>query len=902
MSILSCCGFRRRGRQPASDADLADSPEEHHLRRGLPDIQHCFDQSRESLEMPIRSRDVSMLPTELPSEDPTELGQLVVDDSDGDGEEDNPLTKTSSALNVVRTKLIRRISHENEPNRRSRASAGHSQEEVARRAELRRFRHQRIQEELKNEESNAEVGPRDAIEFTVEDAHLNTAQPHPTQESQRTEAQHVEACTSSQEQGAVLKPAITSAVSGAESWDQVHPLRPPSTHSSTSQKLAGCSYKVPRLDRVLGADSEFDIRHGAHAWEEQSALGIWLAAQGLQSRSSSIRPGGSETNDKNLGNQVSSPQEDFGGIDSTADVLLPTRCQGSITEELHDRNNSFESASFVSSLPNDRMQIDADATLLGRNLLLESDTLDIATTRPVDPSSSDYPSVLPSFQPSPDRSQSNFHHLSAEDLESLELSPFSWRGNFSVIRSIQASEGMSSYATAEENIFYSDNNASSARINCPTAKASADATSLACSGAAGFHPREAKMQTIGTRLGDALSRKKPSLNFGSRFKEDFHITSAGSGRRSFMAKMNLSVPRRSKYSSNSFGTAQSRHYVIERSSLALRHEDSDGRRLETPTGGSSPFKTQVGSFSPADIDPHSELLLDEVQSPSRRILQQWSTNLQGTFSPNSIPKPGQPSKPAKRLTKIPSLQPQIIQSCEEKIASIDLHQSQMYEDRRLVVDALPSESISRFRPGRLGRAVRSGLKKLMPSHDNERQTEFFQIPENRPGHDENEKCLGSKIVRTDTLTIASEHRSLAQREAVEYGITSSNQHLSAELASRHQQSASKLGNTIDLGCSKKNTRISMGSEMQKLVDGPNQSHPAEDDLMSDISIQPWRRLTFEDEKDRNSQDTGLTSATGEIQALRRWKSALDVPASRKLSLTWTGRSMAQSLSLGNLRD
>ncbi|KAL7911100.1 hypothetical protein GGI35DRAFT_492527 [Trichoderma velutinum] len=935
MSILFCCGFRRRGRQPAGDADLAESPEEHRVPWGLPDIQQCFDQSRESVEMPIRSRDASMLPAELPSEDPTELGQLVVDDSDGEGEEENPLTKTSSALNVVRTKLIRHMSHEKEPNRRSRASAGHSQEEVARRAELRRFRHQRIQEELKNEESNAEssstshrstrylsplidagqpkIGPRDAIEFTVADAHLNTMQPPPTQDAQSTETQHKEACDSSQGQGEMLKPPVTLAVSGVESWDLAHPLRPPSTHSSTSQKLTGCSYNVPRLGRFLGTDNEFDIRHGAHAWEEQSALAIWLAAQGLQSRSSSIRPGGSETNDRNLGNLVSSPREDFGGIDSTVEVLLSTRCRDNNVEELHDRKNSFESVSFESSLSNNRMKRDANATLLGRSLLLECDTLDIATSRPVDPSSSDYPSVLPSFQPSPDRSQSNFHHLSAEDLESLELSPFSWRGNFSVIRSIHASEGMSSYATAEENMLCSDNDASTAQINCPTAEASIDATSLVYSGTAGFRQREAKMQTIGTRLGGALSRKKSSLNFGGRFKEEFHTNSIGSGRRSFMAKMSLSVPRRSKYSSNSFGTAQSRHYSIERSSLALGREESNDMRLERPTGGSSPFSKQDGCFSPVDLSPaalarlhdcqssltsrqsggfdisrltpHSELLLDETQSPSRRILQQWTTNLQGTFSPNSIPKTGQPSKTAKRLTKISPLQSQILQPCEEGSRNANLHQQQIDRDRSLTLNDSHFESTSRFRPGKIGKAVKSGLKKLLPSHNNESQSQFIQIQENHQRHDENQ----------------NEYQNFASKEAAEYGATCSKQYLPAESASCHQPPALKIGNVIDLQCSEKAARVVTELEAQKPVDESENCRPVGDESMSDIPTQSWRRLTCEEEKDSSPEGTDSTSATSEIRALRRWKSALDVPASRKLALACTGHSMAQSLSLGNLR-
>ncbi|KAL7959793.1 hypothetical protein V8C34DRAFT_322635 [Trichoderma compactum] len=951
MSILFCCGFRRRGRQPAEDADLVESPEEHGMRWGLPDIQHCLDQSRLPVEMQIRSRDASMLPAELPSEDPTELGQLVVDDSDGDGEEENPLTKTSSALNVVRTRLIRHISHENEPNRRSRASAGHSQEEVARRAELRRFRHQRIQEELKNEESNAEssstshrstrylsplidagqprTGPRDALEFTVEDAHLNPTQLPPTQDAQSAGTHHKEACDSSQDQGGESNPSVTLALSGVESWGQGHPLRPPSTHSSTSQKLTGCSVNVPRLGRFLGTDNEFDIRHGAHAWEEQSSLGIWLAAQGLQSRSSSIRPGSSETHDGNPGIQVSSPRQDFGGIDSTVEAPLPTRCRENAMEEPHDRKNSFESVSFESSLSNNRVQSEANATLLGQNPLVESDTLDIATSRPVDPSSSDYPSVLPSFQPSPNRSQSNLHHLSAEDLESLELSPFSWRGNFSVIRSNHASEGMSSYATAEENLLFSDNDASTTQINCPVVDASVDAPSLTYPSAARFRQREVKMQTIGTRLGDALSRKKPSLNFGSRFKEEFHTSSTGSGRRSFMAKMNISVPRRSKYSSNSFGTAQSRHYSTERSSLALGREESNTVRLETPTGGSSPFNKHEACFSPIDLSPtalacaqdyqtslisrqsggfdisrltpHSELLLDEAQSPSSRILQHWTTNLQGTFSPNSIPKPGQPSKTVERLTKIAPSQPHSLQLCEERTRNANLHQQQIDGDKNMAVNGSLSESTSRFRAGKLGKAVKSGLKKLLPSHDNENQAQFFQIPENQRRHDENEKCSGHKTVRTDKPTVASEHQNFASKRAAEYGAAYSTQYLSAELASCHQPPVAKLGNAIDLEYLKEADGVATEPEAQKPVDKSSQSHHGRDELMGDVPIQPWRRPSFEEEKDSNPEGTDSTSASSEMRALRRWKSALDAPTNRKPSFACTGQSMAQSLSLGNLR-
>lgn len=454
MSIFPCCGSRRRRRQPAGDVDLAEAPEEHCTRLDCTNIQHCFSQSRESIEMPLRLRNVAVPPPEPPSENPTELeiDQLVVDDSDGDGGGNNTLTKTSStnsALNVVRTKLARHMSNEIETHRRSRASVGHSQEEVARRAELRRFRHQRIQEELKNEDNRAEssntshrstsylsplidagqprVGPRDTIEFTVADGPHPSATPTlPTQENiALIDIPKKEVGRTTQEEGGEIKYPSILAVLTAGDRDGAPPLRPPSTHSNRSQKIAGCSYNSPRLDRVLGTDNEFDIRHGAHAWEEQSTLSIWLAAQGIRSRSSSTRATDNESNDKSAKDQTCSHHQSFGAIDSAADAPLPIHCQGSNAMRPQDRGDSYESASFASNKSNNRT-IGGTATILPENGPLPgSNVLDTASAKLVDNSSSNYPSVLPSFQPSPNRSQPNFHHLSAQDLESLELSPFS---------------------------------------------------------------------------------------------------------------------------------------------------------------------------------------------------------------------------------------------------------------------------------------------------------------------------------------------------------------------------------------------------------------------------------------------------------------------------------------------
>ncbi|KAL6864117.1 hypothetical protein J3F83DRAFT_766682 [Trichoderma novae-zelandiae] len=886
MSIFFCCGSRRRGRQSAGDVDLADTPEEHRTRRGV-----AVHQPRHSIEMPIRSRDTSLMPAELPLEDPTELGQLVVDDSDGEGEEANPLTKTSSALNVVRTRLIRHISHENEANRRSRASAGHSQEEVARRAELRRFRHQRIQEELKNEESKAEssntshrstrylsplidagqprVGPRDTIEFTVtvtDGPHPNTAQ---AQDPLSDQSHQEDNGGSSQETDGLTKPSFIPTVSGSEYGDQAYPLRPPSTHSATSQKLAGCSYNMPRLGRVLGADSEFDIRHGAHSWEEQSSLGVWLAAQGLRSGNSSIRPGDSETNDGDPRISVFLPQEDFGGIDSIADAPLPTRRPNNSKGRLQGREKSLETASFVSSSSNGRDQSDANATLLGRIPLLGSGTLGTAPTRPADHSSSNYPSVLPSFQPSPNRSQSNVHHLSAEDLESLELSPFSWKGNFSVIKGSKASEGMSSYATATDDICFPDNNASSAQINCPQGQAADDTASLAYSDTANFGQREVKMSTIGTRFGEVLSRRKPSLTFSSRFKEDLHTGSVGATRRSFMAKINLSVPKRSKHSSTSFGTAPSRRFSSERSPSAPECEDSIGMRLEASVGTSSPFHREEDSFSPSDLNPvtlarvydyqkplgarqsvvfessrltpHSELLLDETQSSSRGILQQWTTNIHGAFSPNTTLK-SQSSKAPKRLTKMAPLPLHGPNSGEVSVVSTDLHQLPADADENSLPTIVPSEPVSRFRPGKLGKAVKSGLRKLMPFHDNESQARPSQF---RERHDEN---FGPKT------------------EAAEYGTVSPKQHLSVELTSCCPPST-KMENAPERGPPAYAARFGMQVESEEPAQEPCPDCCADGVLTSDVFTPPHNQPIIENARDEELERADSISVISDSLSL-----------------------------------
>ncbi|RYO79291.1 hypothetical protein DL766_009669 [Monosporascus sp. MC13-8B] len=126
------------------------------------------------------------------------MHQAIVDPAtfdveDSDEEDDiirNIGSSSISTLEAIKTKLVRRLSKASNSGRHpQRSVVGNSSEELARRAELKRLMHKRIQEELKSEEEvvtpgdlvqshNQESGsqsglpgggPRDTIEFSVDE-------------------------------------------------------------------------------------------------------------------------------------------------------------------------------------------------------------------------------------------------------------------------------------------------------------------------------------------------------------------------------------------------------------------------------------------------------------------------------------------------------------------------------------------------------------------------------------------------------------------------------------------------------------------------------------------------------------------------------------------------------------
>ncbi|KAI1135386.1 hypothetical protein F5Y05DRAFT_421529 [Hypoxylon sp. FL0543] len=123
---------------------------------------------------------------------------LDVEDSDDDEPVRSTRNSSTGTLGVIKTKFIRPLSQKSDSKRYSQQSLGTSDEEIARRAELKRLMRKRIQEELKSEEEQEEQevktnnheelksdgsaniglpggGPRDNLEFSV--PHVNESEP-----------------------------------------------------------------------------------------------------------------------------------------------------------------------------------------------------------------------------------------------------------------------------------------------------------------------------------------------------------------------------------------------------------------------------------------------------------------------------------------------------------------------------------------------------------------------------------------------------------------------------------------------------------------------------------------------------------------------------------------------------
>ncbi|KAJ4320453.1 hypothetical protein N0V84_005844 [Fusarium piperis] len=507
------------------------------------------------------------------------------DDSDSDQEQPQAAKKGGSAFDVVRNKLIRTMSHDSSTKNPSLTSLGNSDEEIARRAELRRLMRQRIQDELQTEQPDDDMenkpthgirciasivnlglpnaGPRDAIEFAVNKSPLDARVPRSGKDqSHETEVPEPQNITDNQNKMSLDRNNTTEEDKKAEKDGDKRdgtgfvtnlPSQAPrfgQVEQAHSQKSFQLSNSATRLDRILGPDNSFNSRHASSSGDGHSALGVWLIAQGLRSRDNSTlhfdddeeeektasginnahdvnQPGPAETTKK-------APTSDSQKILSKEDKLP--------ANETSAANGPLGKAEPSGSFNSEGCKIYSHPEISPRRTGNTSSPLSegrngaptVATTRNslADNSSSCYPSK---FQPSPARSRQNLYSL---DLKELEGQTKSSQDQESAEKQQQNSTNDDKPRSKEIDIGHG------CQGQTPTPGAP-DITSPSQSECASFLQREAELGTIERRFGDLLTRKKSKRQYTSRFREEFNRPSIEQPvRKSFMSKIHLTVPIR----------------------------------------------------------------------------------------------------------------------------------------------------------------------------------------------------------------------------------------------------------------------------------------------------------------------------------------------------------------------
>ncbi|KAF5587400.1 hypothetical protein FPCIR_7581 [Fusarium pseudocircinatum] len=647
--LLCCCKIPKRRKQnsesTANDVALQPIPvlpppaEEEHQEPSERNRQSIIGLPNTAWALPIRNSSF-------------ERGSVIrqhVDDDDSDSDQDRaqPTKKSSTAFDTVRNKLIRTISHSNNGDHPSHVSVGNSEEEIARRAELKRIMHQRIQDELKSDESDDQIeskptnnmrrmasvvdvtlpnsGPRDAIEFGVSKSSSRNGHSTQLDSDQVDQDTHQDSEVSQQGENRLQKAFSQSSesINGADDWRQgdVHPRLSPSypkrhvsasedgdfTHSQKSFQL---SNGTGRLDRILGPDSSFNSRH-ASSGDGHSALGVWLIAQGLRSRDNStlfldeedeLEPTEdtklTDYNTSSLRRAEGDYVQETRGTPANGNPNIPhepTIINIPNTVETYSRSNS--------KAKNDRYEI---SSLSGE--LPWGPTVTALLNSFTDHTSSSDPSKS---HPSPMRSQQNIYKLDPKDLDSMELSPFKWRSHTSS-QDWENANGQNSksvnFGVAQ---IKSQSHGNIHNVEFPV-KALQDTTSLAHSESASFLQREAELGSIRRRFSEALALKKPEKRVVTRFREEFSESSLPpTVHKSFRSKIQLAIPShlRAKsdgidlrYKRSSSGPPKGQNYLLVPVERLRGHEREASDRSR--------------GHSNLSIRPHmSRLPTEEYQKP-----------------------------------------------------------------------------------------------------------------------------------------------------------------------------------------------------------------------------------------------------------------------------------------------
>ncbi|KAG6041960.1 hypothetical protein E4U41_000075 [Claviceps citrina] len=402
----------------------------------------------------------------------------------------------TNTLDGIKARMIKHLSQDVSSRRQSRVSIGHSDEELARRAEVRRLRQKRIQDELEGDNAgdapsvgsnhstqrlatfvdlgSPRSGPRDTIEFSVDDCVVASSPVSDFSSSQcsqtcaatcLTDIQNKDTCYSTR---CSLGPETQSDTNDIPSRTSPHraPLPEQKRNSAVTTPLRPSSeLGSSRMERILGVESDFNIRHGSHAWDDQSALGVWLIAQGIKLNDNPVpRVEQSIRADCSPVRHASSTFNDIAGVDSIMEssFSMPDGTINAKSSHPDDKEpENMESGGAITEENNEKPANDSKADAK-------------AVERVKDPGSSNYPSAIPSVDSSPSVSEARSYVLSQQDMENLELSPIrctfvfpntgksrltdvaiSGYRRLPTCKELGYSEGKSSYTTAEEQ--YSSN-------------------------------------------------------------------------------------------------------------------------------------------------------------------------------------------------------------------------------------------------------------------------------------------------------------------------------------------------------------------------------------------------------------------------------------------------------------
>ncbi|KAH6966820.1 hypothetical protein EDB82DRAFT_347583 [Fusarium venenatum] len=462
-------------------------------------------------------------------------------------------TKPGTAFGAVRNRYIRSISHNTSSDHPSRVSVSNSEEEVARRAELRWIMRLRIQDQLESDEAEDQSEnkptvsiyrvassansalpisrPRDAIEFGVNNSSSSNGQPARLNRERGNHGTPQDfggshGCATAPERDPSEEPDMAGRNNDSSENAVIQRPLPihPSAHISLtdvelspSQKSFLLSNGSGRLDRILGPESSFNNRQ-ASSGDGQSALGVWLIAQGLRSRDNSTLSFDEEEEKE----EAQTRKLNKKATDNTPAVSREKNSLVHGTHAMSEKGDCHEQGSTFTSSPKK----------LDPQCLLESGTLKDfcdnsafsgelpwgSTVRALlnsftDDTSSSDPSKSPS---SPVRPPNNLYKLDLKELESMELSPFRWRSRDSP----QDQSNLDNQNCRPPHHLKSHSQAFIGNVQYE-AETMHGAASVAQSDSASFVQREAGLKTIKRRFSEALDQKSTEKTVSTCFHEDF---------------------------------------------------------------------------------------------------------------------------------------------------------------------------------------------------------------------------------------------------------------------------------------------------------------------------------------------------------------------------------------------